>query len=146
MTGRTLLARCRSLGMTLGVGTEGSLVWEADGDPPDDILSELRECKAEVLALLIPPLAWDQIEAEHLLGELRLEVDELKANFGNRLAAPLARLLDDALLIGERYIRDHAVEAARGWDAMQLLRELLPHVRDITERWRRANKLQTPRK
>ena len=36
-------------------------------------------------------------------------------------------------------------EAARGWDAMALLQELVPHVREITERWRRVNKAKAPR-
>ena len=55
-----------------------------------------------------------------------------------RVVAELDRLgmpQTDAVTIGERYIRDHELEAARGWDALELLRDLVPHGRGLTARW-----------
>lgn len=48
-----LLARCRALGVELGVGSGGaSLLWEAVADPPADLLADLAKNKVAVLALL----------------------------------------------------------------------------------------------
>jgi hypothetical protein len=67
VTGGELLERCRSLGIDLAVGPAGALLWEADDDPPADLLAVLAEHKAELLALLRPP--WDQAEADALTAE-----------------------------------------------------------------------------
>jgi hypothetical protein len=51
-----LVARCCSLGIELGVNRGGaSLRWEADADPPPDLLAELARHKLDVLALLRGP-------------------------------------------------------------------------------------------
>jgi hypothetical protein len=51
-----LLARCRALGIELGVGSGGSaLVWEAETDPPADVLDGLAANKAELLVLCRGP-------------------------------------------------------------------------------------------
>ncbi len=51
-----LLARCRALGIRLGVGSGGaSLLWEAVGDPPADLLADLAANKAVVLTLIRGP-------------------------------------------------------------------------------------------
>jgi hypothetical protein len=51
-----LVARCRALGIELGVGSGGaSLLWEADADPPADLLTDLAANKAAVLALVRGP-------------------------------------------------------------------------------------------
>jgi hypothetical protein len=55
MTTRDLLARCRTLGIALAAASDGALTWEADTDPPAELLAELREHKAELLALLSTP-------------------------------------------------------------------------------------------
>jgi hypothetical protein len=47
-----LLARCRALGIDLTLGPDGTLVWEADADPPAEVLATLAEHKAEVLTFL----------------------------------------------------------------------------------------------
>jgi len=139
-----LFARCRALGIDLVTGPDDGLTWEADADPPADLLADLAASKADLLALLrtaeaqTPPSPWDQAEADRLLVELRSEVERIKAGFRGPLPRPLEMLLDDALVIGERYIRDHEIEAARGWDALALLRDLVPHVRDLATRWRRT--------
>jgi hypothetical protein len=139
-----LVARCRAMSIDLTAEPDGGLTWEAVADPPSELLADLSACKAEVLALLrvaearapVPP--WDQAEGERLLAELRSEVERIAAGFRGPLPRPLAVLLDDALVIGERYIRDHDMEAARGWDALALLRDLVSHVRDLVTRWRQT--------
>jgi hypothetical protein len=142
VTAADLLARCRALGLDLSAGPDSGLNWEADTDPPAELLADLAGSKAELLALLraaevqTPAPPWDQAEADGLLVELRSEVERIKAEFGGPLPRPLEMLLADALGIGERYIRDHDMEAARGWDALALLGELVPHVRDLVTRWR----------
>ena len=54
-TAADLLARCRVLGIELGVGLGGSLLWESHADPPDDLLADLAANKAAVLALIRGP-------------------------------------------------------------------------------------------
>jgi hypothetical protein len=141
-----LIARCQALGIGLATGPDGGLTWEADTDPPADLLADLAANKAELLALLRAAEAqtlmapWDQAAADRLLVELRSEVERIKAWFRGRVPGPLAVLLDDALVIGERYIRDHELEAARGWDTLALLRDLVPHVRELVTRWRASGR------
>ena len=51
-----LLARCRAVGVELGVGSGGaSLLWEADANPPAELLADLAANKADVLALIRGP-------------------------------------------------------------------------------------------
>jgi hypothetical protein len=83
---------------------------------------------------------WDASEAAHWLGVLRAEIRRVEVQlFAGKPPAALAMLLADAVVIGERYIRDHELEAARGWDALALLRDLVPHVRDVAARWTPTN-------
>jgi hypothetical protein len=52
MSADLLLARCRALGIDLAPGPDGALLWEADIDPPAELLADLKLCKAELLRLL----------------------------------------------------------------------------------------------
>jgi hypothetical protein len=62
-----LLARCRELGIVLAAGPDG-LVWEADFDPPDELLADLAAAKVALLPLLLP--AWDhRAEADGLVAQ-----------------------------------------------------------------------------
>ncbi|MCI0463310.1 MAG: hypothetical protein L0Z62_40705 [Gemmataceae bacterium] len=71
--------------------------------------------------------SWDQAEAERLLAELRTEVRRLtREEYGGVAPALFGRLAADLLAIGEGYVRNHDAEAARGWDALALLREVKP--------------------
>jgi hypothetical protein len=47
-----LLDRCTALGITLSPGQAGALEWEADADPPAELLDDLRRHKADLLALV----------------------------------------------------------------------------------------------
>jgi hypothetical protein len=52
MSAAELLARCRARGIDITLGPDGTLLWEADADPPAEALAALAEHKAEVLAFL----------------------------------------------------------------------------------------------
>ncbi len=65
-------------------------------------------------------------EAERLLADHRTELARLERQLpGGRFPPITARLVADGLKIAEGYIRDHALERARGWDPMELLRDML---------------------
>jgi hypothetical protein len=55
MTAAGLLARCRELGIELGVASGNALLWEARADPPADLLADLAANKAAVLSLVRGP-------------------------------------------------------------------------------------------
>jgi hypothetical protein len=64
-----LLDRCRTLGIDPAPGPGGALLWEADADPPTDLLRELAEHKPALLALLASrpaPEPWDPEAADVL--------------------------------------------------------------------------------
>ena len=75
-------------------------------------------------------------EAAFLLAELYAEVDRIRASFASKLPASLATLLGVVLTIGERYAREADVEAGRGWNAVELLRELPELVRQCVQNTR----------
>jgi hypothetical protein len=52
---QTLLLRCRELGATLTPEPDGKLKLKAPSALPEELCEELRQCKAEVLALLTRP-------------------------------------------------------------------------------------------
>jgi hypothetical protein len=57
MMATELLQLCHSVGVTLIAGPGGTLVWEADFDPPVGLLDALAANKVDVLRLLaaLPP-------------------------------------------------------------------------------------------
>jgi hypothetical protein len=125
-----LLARCRALGVELGIDPGGAaLVWEADAEPPTDLLADLARHKADLLDLLArpqqsaPALAWDQTEADRLLAQLREVLVRTEAAVAVR-KTPAVRLAVLRLWseVAEGYINDRERETARGWDALALLR------------------------
>jgi hypothetical protein len=107
---------------------------------PPDLAARLRAHKFELLSLLggctATSSSSDQAEAERLLANLRAEVEKIRSDFGGRLPKYVMTLLSDALVIGERFVRTLDFERSRGWDGLELLRGLLPLVREIVERWR----------
>jgi hypothetical protein len=52
MTATALLAQCRTLGVDLATGPDGALIWEADFDPPAELLADLAAHKDDVLVAL----------------------------------------------------------------------------------------------
>jgi hypothetical protein len=51
-----LVSRCRDMGVELGVGAGGNvLFWEAEIDPPPDLLAALAAHKSDVLSLIRGP-------------------------------------------------------------------------------------------
>jgi hypothetical protein len=79
-------------------------------------------------------------ENERLLARLRDEIARVKCvEFGGNLPTPLAHVLDDAVVIAENYVVNHEVEAARGWDTLELLRGMVPHIRRCVGNWKAMN-------
>jgi hypothetical protein len=127
-----------------------TLAGEGDGirvTPASRLTEELRQAirvhKAALLTLLAgpegppPAFAWDQAEAERLLAELRDEVKRAEAlDFGGQPPPLFKTLAADLLAQAEGYIRDHDKEAARGWDALELLRGVEPVLRGVVSRLR----------
>jgi hypothetical protein len=69
------------------------------------------------------PVVWDQAEAERLLGHLRRELARLEQAWpGGRLPPVKANAVGVYIEVCEGYVRDHDLEVARGWDALELLR------------------------
>jgi hypothetical protein len=64
VTPADLLSRCRTFGIELTAGRDGSLLWEAGSDPPAELLAALAERKAELLGLLT---TWPDPDAAELV-------------------------------------------------------------------------------
>jgi hypothetical protein len=108
------------------------------------LLERLRIHKAELLIvlghLLIPfnGETWNQGEADALLTELRAEVARIeREEFRGQMPGPLANVFADALDIATGYVRNHDIEAARGWDALELLRGMIRQIRLCCENWKK---------
>ena len=128
---------------------------QAHGDrlrfrPPDavtpDLVRRLKVHKAELLAMLAPPAGrtgtahpWDPAEAERLLSELRAEVATNKVSFGGRTPAPLANVLADVMRVAAGYVANHEREGRRGWDALALLRGMVPLARRCVQNWKQIH-------
>jgi hypothetical protein len=69
-----LIVRARREGVTLSVKAGGKLGLKGDRPPPDELLAALKEHKAEILALLVPPpVASLAVErAKRTIAQLRL--------------------------------------------------------------------------
>lgn len=145
-----LLDRCRAVGIDLAAGPGGALLWEADADPPADLLADLAAQKAGLLAVLggeagegptpaAPAVArWDQAEADRLLAELRSAVGRARwREFGGKFPAHLGNVVGDLLAVAEGYVANREAEAARGWDAMRLLRGVRPTLEGVLAGGRR---------
>ena len=84
-----------------------------------------------------PPVpAWDQAAADAVLAEVRAEVERISADFGDRPPPALAALLADAVRVGERFVRCHETETGRGWNPVDLLRDLLAVVWECASNFR----------
>jgi hypothetical protein len=117
----------------------------------EDLRQVIRANKPELLAIIssaatlvtpvpaskpsAPPVApWDAAEANRLLEELRVDIRRIESvDFGGRPPTPLQHVLADALVIAEGFIANHELEAARGWDALDLLRGVVRRVRRYRE-------------
>jgi hypothetical protein len=145
MTASALLDELATRGIRVERNGDRLRLFPGSAVPPE-LARRVKARKAELLTLLARPVVpvspippWDQAEAVRLFAELRREVSGIKRRLQIGIQSPLARLLDDAVMIGVRYVGDHEREAARGWDALALLRDLVPHVRDLAARWKAAH-------
>src|SRR5262245_54557335 len=130
MTAAELLVDLARQGFTLA--HEG---YDIRVTPASRLTGELRQVirahKPALLALLAerraPAFVWEQAEADRLLAELRAEVVRLgREEFRSAPPEMFRTLAADLVAIGEGYVRGHEMEAARGWDALDLLRGLRP--------------------
>jgi sugar phosphate isomerase/epimerase len=133
MTPAELLARCRALGIDLAAGPGGTLLWEADDEPPADLLADLAARKTELLALLRPsppsPALWDATEAARPLAERPAEAVSLA------LKAPVIVTPDD-LPADWRFawearaaIMEYDGKLPREWAASLALEDILGEMR-----------------
>lgn len=76
----------------------------------------------------------EALRAGHAAELARLERELFRGTF----PPVLQNLLADSRTIADGYVREHAAEAARGWDAMKLLRELLAEDLRIVRRYANA--------
>ncbi len=129
MTAAGLLGDLVALGVRFEV-VEGRLRVDAPcGVLGDSDLEALVRHKPALLDLLAPrqrpapAFVWDQAEAERLLAQLReaLARVEVEVAAGK---APAARgaAMRTWLEVAEGFVNDREREAARGWDALALLR------------------------
>ncbi len=139
LTPADLLREARAAG--LEVCAEGDRLVVRGPRAAASLAQALVGRKAEVLPLLASQAdatvrpSWDPVEAERLLAELRAEVARLeKQEFRGKPPPLFTTLAADLVAIGEGYVRHHDIEAARGWDALELLRGLKPLLPQIAAR------------
>ncbi|HYT90850.1 MAG TPA: hypothetical protein VEL76_19225 [Gemmataceae bacterium] len=93
---------------------------------------------SETRAQQPPPASafvWDQAAAEHLLADLHATVERIKSkDFRGRPPPLFLTLAANTLGIAKDYLRDHELEAARGWDVLDLLQDQKQVLLEITER------------
>jgi hypothetical protein len=109
-----------------------------------DLLGELKTHKAVLLARLcqapdaagaVSPPAWSQAEAEGLLAELHRAMIRVEWAVGAGKAPPVRlAAMRTWFAVAEGYIRDRELEAARGWDALKLLRDAVQAGLSLAER------------
>jgi hypothetical protein len=138
-----LLNRLTRQGISLAAEPEGIRV-----RPASLLTAELRQAilahKADLLALLRQPAGaalppWSQAAADQVLADIRATIARLERGFpGGRFPAPVQNLMTDAIANAERLIRDHEMEAARGWDALELLCGVRQLVQEVAARARRT--------
>jgi hypothetical protein len=92
-----------------------------------DVRQEVRAHRAELLALLAgrqePAFAWDQAEADHLLAQMRGALARAEAaTAAGEVPAVRVAAMRTWLEVGVAYVIDREREAARGYDALALLR------------------------
>ena len=83
----------------------------------------------------LTPAPFDHAEAERLLDHLRREVARLQAAWpGGKFPPVKANVVQIAVEVCESYATNYDLEAARGWDALALLRRAVPWAVEIAGR------------
>jgi len=155
-----------SLSELLAAANAAKLRTRVDGDrlvirgpkSAEAIGQQLLDRKAEVIEYLAawipcgryfirddtPP--WDQAEADRLVAQLVADVDAIERTCSGRRFPPVT-----ASVIGiwreacEGYVRDHALERARGWNAAELLRGAVARCLETAERGARVSEVRYSR-
>jgi hypothetical protein len=94
------------------------------------------------------PQPWDPAAAARVLAQLHADIDLIRQHhYHGALPPHVARLAADSVAIAERYVRTWQDEATRGWDPMQLLKDLVASTPGILRgdrlRWGRPQKHET---
>jgi hypothetical protein len=88
----------------------------------------------------LPADPWDQAKADRLLTAMREAADRARREHGGRFPPALANVVADALRVAEGYVQNHEAEAARGWDALELLCDTEVKLRELLAANRPARK------
>jgi hypothetical protein len=134
-----LLSEARAAGLV--VTTDGDKLLIRGPKRADALARQLLAQKAEVLPLLTtldvtqPPrpaqpavdaMPWDAAAADRLLAEFRYDLAQLeRERFHGQFFYPFSAYVADGLALAEGYVVNHQQEAARGWDSVELLRDLV---------------------
>jgi hypothetical protein len=130
-----LLASLTREGLTLDPEGEGIRVTPASRLTPAarQAIAAHKPALLDLLAALRRPtsaFAWDQVEAERLLAEVREALARVEAAVAAGKAPPARRdVLRTWLEVAEGFVSDREREAACGWDALELLRGTARQVR-----------------
>jgi hypothetical protein len=132
MTPAEVLALARARGVQVFAGTGGRLRWRCTGPLPGDLRKLLADHKVGVLALLP---TWDETEAARLLTRVRAAADHVEVECrAGRTTEAQRNAVAVWLEVAEGYVAGHEAEAARGWDALELLRRVATHAKALAVR------------
>jgi hypothetical protein len=119
-----IVAEAQRLGVQLVVTPEGKIRWRCRGAMPELLRKWIETGKKGLLVYLRGPDAWEPAEASRILTQLRADLSRIeREQHRGKFHPVLARVLADGVAVAEEFIKNHAEEIARGWDAMQLLRD-----------------------
>jgi hypothetical protein len=94
-------------------------------------------CEKSEVSEKSPVPAWDQAEADRLLSKLREAIARSRQGWNGRFPPALAAVAADSLAVARGYVERHEDEARRGWNALELLRGMMPLWRDAVANARR---------
>jgi hypothetical protein len=130
-----------------GVGDRGfTLTAEGGGirvRPSGGLTAADREAicarKGELLQLLRPAApARDRAEAQRLLAAVHQAAEDVRQQeFGGIWPPDLGAVVGDLLAVAAGYVENLESEAARGWDALGLLRGVRPTLRQAVRNWKK---------
>jgi hypothetical protein len=103
-------------------------------DLSDGDRRRIKAHRAELIRLAAPP--WEhQEEADRLLAQLRQDIARAEREQRDGRSLPLMKSAVRTWVdVCEGYVRNYAVEAARGWDALALLRAAAKRAREAARR------------
>jgi hypothetical protein len=126
MTPAELLAEAAVAG--LSVSAEGGRLVVRGPKGAERLARLLLEHKEELLHLVPQAPAWDQSEADRLLGEARAAAARAEVEHrAGRMTEVRRNVVRIWREVAEAYVAGHELEARRAWDALALLRGAVRH-------------------